>query len=61
MAGPQPMEAAVKIFLGSHTCQKITLAMFFHLKFEIAPTFYYGKIPKINEKDLKIPILWPLD
>jgi len=28
---------------------------------EIAPIFYYGKSPKTNEKDLKIPILWPLD
>ena len=24
---------------------------------EIAPIFYYGKSPKTNEKDLKIPIL----
>ena len=28
---------------------------------EIAPIFYYGKSPKTNEKDLQIPILWPLD
>ena len=28
---------------------------------EIAPIFYFGKSPKTNEKDLKIPILWPLD
>ena len=28
---------------------------------EIAPIFYYGKSSKTNEKDLKIPILWPLN
>ena len=28
---------------------------------EIAPIFYYGKSPKTNEKDLKIPTIWPLD
>ena len=28
---------------------------------EISPIFYYGKSPKTNEKNLKIPILWPLD
>ena len=28
---------------------------------EIAPIFYYGKSPKTNEKDLKIPILQPPD
>ena len=26
---------------------------------EIAPIFYYGKSPKANEKDLKIPYLQP--
>ena len=28
---------------------------------EIAPIFYYGKSPKTNEKDLKIPNLLPPD
>ena len=28
---------------------------------EISPIFYYGKSPKTNEKDLKIPILQPID
>jgi len=28
---------------------------------EIAPIFYYGKSPKTNEKDLKIPYLQPPD
>ena len=28
---------------------------------EISPIFYYGKSPKTNEKDLKIPILQPPD
>ena len=28
---------------------------------EIAPIFYYGKSPKTNEKDLKIPNIWPPD
>ena len=28
---------------------------------EIAPIFYYGKSPKANEKDLKIPYLQPPD
>ena len=28
---------------------------------EIAPIFYYGKSPKTNEKDLKIPNLRPPD
>ena len=28
---------------------------------EISPIFYYGKSLKTNEKDLKIPILQPID
>ena len=28
---------------------------------EIAPIFYYGKSPKTNEKDPKIPFLQPPD
>ena len=30
-------------------------------KNKISPIFYYGKSPKTNEKDLKIPILQPID
>ena len=28
---------------------------------EIAPIFYYGKSPKTDEKDLKIPNIWSSD
>ena len=28
---------------------------------EIAPIFYYGKSPKTDEKDLKIPNIWSPD
>ena len=30
-------------------------------KNEIAPIFYYGKSPKTDEKDLKIPNIWSPD
>ena len=41
----------------------ISLTYMFWKKYqsEIAPTFYYGKSPKTNEKDLKIPNLQPPD